>query len=83
MNDGVQQQPLHIDENMPLLALDQPARVEPMRIDARPPFFSALHALAVNDAGGGAGFSFRLLAAFDLKRMMQTMSVPSQFHRQK
>jgi hypothetical protein len=37
MNDGVQQKPLHIDENVPLLARDQFARVEPMRIDARPP----------------------------------------------
>ncbi len=37
MNDGVQQKPLHIDEKMPLLALDQFARVEPMRIDAGPP----------------------------------------------
>jgi hypothetical protein len=36
-------------------------------------FFSALHALAVNDAGGGAGFSFPRLAAFDVKRVMQTI----------
>jgi hypothetical protein len=49
-----------------------------MRIDARPVLrlpkgFSALHALAVNDAGGEPGFSFRLLAAFDVKRVMQTI----------
>ena len=38
MNDGMNQQALRIDENMPLLALDQLARIEPMRIDAGPPF---------------------------------------------
>jgi hypothetical protein len=37
MNDGVQQQSQRIDENMPLLALDQFARIEPVRIDAGPP----------------------------------------------
>ena len=44
MNDGVQQQTQRIDENMPLLALDQLAGVEPVRIDAGPPF-SALFTL--------------------------------------
>jgi hypothetical protein len=44
MNDGVQQQTQRIDENMPLLALDQFARIEPVRIDADPPF-SALFTL--------------------------------------
>ena len=44
MNDGVQQQTQCIDENMPLLALDQLARIEPVRIDAGPPF-SALFTL--------------------------------------
>ena len=44
MNDGVQQQTQRIDENMPLLALDQFARIEPVRIDARLPF-SALFTL--------------------------------------
>jgi hypothetical protein len=44
MNDGVQQQTQRIDENMPLLALDQFARIEPVRIDAGPPF-SALFTL--------------------------------------
>jgi hypothetical protein len=38
MDDGVQQQTQRIDENMPLLALDQLARIEPVRIDP----FSAL-----------------------------------------
>jgi hypothetical protein len=44
MNDGVQQQTQRIDENMSLLALDQFARIEPVRIDADPPF-SALFTL--------------------------------------
>jgi hypothetical protein len=44
MDDGVQQQTQRIDENMPLLALDQLARIEPVRIDADPPF-SALFTL--------------------------------------
>jgi hypothetical protein len=40
MNDGVQQQTERVDENMPLLALDQLAGIEPVRIDAAPPFFA-------------------------------------------
>ena len=44
MDDGVQQQTQRIDENMPLLALDQLTRIEPVRIDAGPPF-SALFTL--------------------------------------
>ena len=44
MNDGMQQQTQRIDENMPLLALDQLARIEPVRINAGPPF-SALFTL--------------------------------------
>ena len=42
MHDGVQQQTQRIDENMPLLALDQFARIEPVRIDVRPPFSALL-----------------------------------------
>jgi hypothetical protein len=37
MDDGVQQQTECIDQNMPLLALDQLAGIEAMRIDAGPP----------------------------------------------
>jgi hypothetical protein len=44
MNDRVQQQTLHVDENMSFLALDQLACIEPMRINAGPPF-SALFTL--------------------------------------
>jgi len=42
MDDGVQQQTQRIDENMPLLALDQLSRIEPVRIDAGPPFSALL-----------------------------------------
>ena len=44
MDDGVQQQTERIDQNMPLLTLDQLAGIEAMRIDADPPF-SALFTL--------------------------------------
>jgi hypothetical protein len=37
MNDRVQQQTLHVDENMPFLALDQFACIEPVRINTGPP----------------------------------------------
>jgi len=43
-DDAVQEQALGIDEDVPLLALDQLARIEAGRIDARPPF-SALFTL--------------------------------------
>jgi len=42
MHDSVQQETQRIDENMPLLALDQLAGIEPMRIDACPPFSALL-----------------------------------------
>ena len=44
MNDRVEQEPLHVDEDVTLLALDQLARVEAVRIDRGPPF-SALFTL--------------------------------------
>ena len=43
-DDGVQEKALGIDQNVALLALDQLARIEAVRIDARPPF-SALFTL--------------------------------------
>jgi hypothetical protein len=42
MHDGVQQQAQRIDQNMPLLALDQFARIKTVRIDVRPPFSALL-----------------------------------------
>ena len=44
MDDGVEQETERIDENMPLLALDQLAGIEAVWIDAGPPF-SALFTL--------------------------------------
>jgi hypothetical protein len=44
MNDRVQQQTLHVDKNMPFLALDQFGCIKPVRINAGPPF-SALFTL--------------------------------------
>jgi hypothetical protein len=44
MNDGVQQQAERIDENVPLLTLDQLAGVKAVRINVGPPF-SALFTL--------------------------------------
>jgi hypothetical protein len=38
----MQQQTQRIDENMPLLALDQLARIEPVWIDAGPPCMGSL-----------------------------------------
>ena len=43
-DDAMQKQSLHIDQNMPFLALDQLARVKAMRVNLRPPF-SALFTL--------------------------------------
>ena len=42
MNDGVHQEALCVDENVPLLALDLLARIVAMRVDARPPFSALL-----------------------------------------
>ena len=42
MNDGMQQQTQRIDKDLPLLALDQFAGIEPMRINAGPPFSALL-----------------------------------------
>src|SRR5712691_5138113 len=37
------------------------------------PFFGALDALTIDDASGGASFSLRLLAAFDIERVMNAI----------
>ena len=39
----------------------------------RAPFFGALHALTIDDGGGGTRFSFRLVAAFNVKRVMNAI----------
>jgi hypothetical protein len=70
MNDGMNQQALRIDENVPLLALDLLSRVVARRINRSPPFFSAFDALAIDDGGGGTGFPANRFAAFYIKLMM-------------
>jgi hypothetical protein len=42
MHDGVHQEALRIDENMPLLAFDFLSRIIAMRVDATPPFSADL-----------------------------------------
>ena len=37
------------------------------------PFFGALHASTIDDGGGGARFSFRLVVAFNVKRVMNAI----------
>ena len=71
-DDAVQQQALRIDQNMPLLALDQLAGIEAVAVDASPPF-SALFTLCVDDAGRGAGFARGFLAALEVERMMDAI----------
>jgi hypothetical protein len=44
MNDGMEQEALCVDKNVPFLALDLLARIVTMRINAGPPF-SALFTL--------------------------------------
>ncbi len=41
-DEAAQQQALHVDQDMVLLALDQLARVEAGRVDANPPFSALL-----------------------------------------
>src|SRR6201981_3315931 len=48
----------------------------PRAYRCRPPFFGALHALTIDDGGGGARFSFRLFAAFNVKRVMNAIQHP-------
>jgi hypothetical protein len=38
MHDGVHQEALRVDENVPLLALDLLARIVAVRVNARPPW---------------------------------------------
>ena len=73
MNNRVQQQTLCIYQDVPLLALDELARVESGRIDAGSAFFSAFHTLAVDDGGGGTGFASRLLATLLVKRVVDAI----------
>ena len=70
MNDGMDQQALRIDENVPLLAIDLLSRVVARRINRSPPF-SALLTLWLSITGGsGTGFPANRLAAFYIELMM-------------
>ena len=61
----------------PLISL---ARIVPVRINARPPFFRAFHALAVDDGGGRIGsITLRFFATLLIKRVGG--SVPMCRHR--
>jgi hypothetical protein len=46
MNDGMNQQALRIDENVPLLALDLLSRVVARRINRSPPYMGRLRSSA-------------------------------------
>jgi hypothetical protein len=59
----VEQQTQRICQKVALLAFDLLARIIAMRIDAGPPFFSALHALAIDNGDSRAPFALALLEA--------------------
>ena len=73
VHDGVDQQALRVDENMPLLALDLLSRVVTRRINRGPPF-SALFTLwlSITAAVGLAFFCYRL-AAFHIELVMDAI----------
>jgi hypothetical protein len=70
VHDGVDQETLRVDENVPLLAFDLFARVIAMRIDAGSPFFPRRDALVIDDRGGGAGLRLSPFTAFHIKRFV-------------
>ena len=69
INDGVQQQTQRVDENMPLLALDQFARIEPVRIDAGPPRMGSFLS-----SGFRAATSFRRDTKQVLQRLVERLA---------
>src|SRR6516164_2420322 len=58
---------------MPLLALDLLSRIVACRINLRPPFFRALHALTIDDRGCWTCFASCFLAAFHVKLVMDAL----------
>ena len=56
-DDGVQHQPLSIDQHVPLLAFDLLAGVVAVRVDVSTALFCAFDALGVDDRRGWAGFA--------------------------
>src|SRR5437868_10724512 len=73
MNDGVEKETYCVDKNVPLLALDLLSRIVAVRINARPPFFCAFHALAVDDGGGRTGFPLRSFATLLIERVVDSL----------
>src|SRR3954451_8132574 len=63
----------HRHEKVTLLALDPFTRIIARRVDRGPPFFSALHALAVNDRDRRACVPRGLLAALHVERVMNAI----------
>lgn len=82
MHDGVHQAALRVDENVPLLAFDllAPHRSHAGR-ESR--FFSAFHALAVDDRGGRRSLVLCSFAAFDIEGVMNAVERAVQLHRSK
>src|SRR6202789_2860293 len=70
MNHSMHQQALGIHQDMALLPFDLLARIVTGRIDVRATFFSAFHALAVDNAGGWTGLPIAQLTAFLVKFIM-------------
>ena len=72
-DDGVQRQPLCIDQDMPLLAFDLLARVISVWVDMSAALFRTLDALSVDDCSGRTGLPWGLLSAFDVERVMNSL----------
>lgn len=72
VDDRLQQQPLVIHQDMPLLSLDLLAGVIARRIDL-PPFFRAFYALAVDDGGCRAGLLAGELPTLDIERVVDAI----------
>jgi hypothetical protein len=80
MHDGVHQEALRIDEDMPLLAFDLLACIKAMRVDATAPFSAdltpssrACRGMAVKDRGGRAGVPTGLLTALHIERFVKAV----------
>ena len=73
MHDGVHQEALRINEDMPLLAFDLLACIISHAGRCNGPFFRRLDALTVKDRGGRAGLPTRLLAALHIERFVKAI----------
>ena len=68
----MQQQVKRIYKNMALLAPDLLSYIVASRVDGRPRFFGAFHALTVDDGGCGTCFPC-LFAAFRVRLVMDAL----------